>query len=461
MIEQVATVLDAARGKGSELLSRFWAFLVYSHEDRSLENKIICNLMVISIVICCVSASFTTVTNGDSLISVMTGSIYEYGFMTLAHIILIEITAISMFMVVHFDRKGQIMYARYAVRVAMMLLIASMLSCLAVNGMMFVEYFYLFQFVCLVAYQVFNDPNLSFNAPWYNPLSRKARAAAKEDIIYRRDKYMPLNFFNLFWVFMICSVIGLGIETWYRLFTVGILEDRAGLLWGPFSPIYGFGGALMTIMLNRFWNKNLLVIFAVSALIGAGFEFFVSWYMEIAFGISAWDYSSAFLNIDGRTDLAHAVAWGILGLVWIRFLLPITMRLVDAIKLNWRAIVTSLAFAAMIVNAVMTVMALDAWSMRTEGIPPQSETQKFYAEYFNDEWMESRFQTMTVSRTGSVHSHLLANSKAGQTSGLAYRDPDNFVGPIELAGPFEADEPEEAEATGAEESDDTVSDGEE
>ena len=209
----------------------------------------------------------------------------------------------------------------------------------------------------------------------------------------------------------------------------------------------------MTIVLDRFWNKNLLVIFAVSALIGAGFECFVSWYMEIAFGISAWDYSNAFLNIDGRTDLAHAIAWGILGLVWIRFLLPITMRLVDAIKLNWRAIVTSLAFAAMIFNAVMTVMALDAWSMRTEGIPPQNEVQEFYAEHFNDEWMENRFQTMTVSRTGSVHSHLLANSQeyADRSFGETGQEETEFVGPVEVSGPFEVDEGSDETAADSEE----------
>lgn len=177
----------------------------------------------------------------------------------------------------------------------------------------------MFQFGCVVAYQVFNDPNLSFDIPWYNPFSRKASKAAKEDKSFEREKYMPMNFFNLFWVFMVACVAGLFVETWFCWFERGVIEDRAGLLFGPFSPIYGFGAVLMTIALNRFWNKNPIIIFIVSGIIGAGFEFFTSWYMEVSFGIISWDYSDAFLNLDGRTDLAHAVAWGALGFIWIRF----------------------------------------------------------------------------------------------------------------------------------------------
>ena len=64
----------------------------------------------------------------------------------------------------------------------------------------------------------------------------------------RRAKPLPekLTFFHLFWIFVICSVIGLVVETIVSYPIDGIWKDRAGLVWGPFSPIYGVGGMLIT-----------------------------------------------------------------------------------------------------------------------------------------------------------------------------------------------------------------------
>ena len=55
----------------------------------------------------------------------------------------------------------------------------------------------------------------------------------------RRARPLPekLTFFHLFWIFVICSVVGLVVETIVSYPIDGIWKDRAGLVWGPFSPI--------------------------------------------------------------------------------------------------------------------------------------------------------------------------------------------------------------------------------
>lgn len=70
--------------------------------------------------------------------------------------------------------------------------------------------------------------------------------------------FIALNFFNLFWIFVVCCVLGLVIETVYHFVIVdpGHYEDRAGMLHGPFSPIYGFGALLMTIAVNSLKNVS-------------------------------------------------------------------------------------------------------------------------------------------------------------------------------------------------------------
>lgn len=216
--------------------------------------------------------------------------------------------------------------------------------------------------------------------------------------------YVTLDFFNLFWVFVICSVIGLVVETiYYGAVHDWHFIDRAGMLWGPFSPIYGFGGILMTIALNRFHNKNVILIFLVSAVIGGSFEFFTSWFMQTAFGITAWDYSGTFLNIDGRTNFFYMCCWGLLGVVWIKRLLPLMLYFIKKIPWSWRYTLTTICALLYIFDGVFTLVTIDCWYLRESNVPQTTAIQKFCAVHYDDEYMQNRFQTMTMNVNSAGH----------------------------------------------------------
>ena len=133
----------------------------------------------------------------------------------------------------------------------------------------------------------------------------------------------------------------------------------------------------------------------VSGVSGSVVEYFTSLYLEAAVGVVAWDYTGTVGSIGGRTNLFFFVCWGVLGLLWVRVLLPVTMRVVDMVPLRMRAISTSVLFAFLLVDFSMTVVACDCWSKRHAGIAPKTDAEVFFAEHFDDEWMASRFQTMT------------------------------------------------------------------
>ena len=222
------------------------------------------------------------------------------------------------------------------------------------------------------------------------------------------EGYIRLDFFNLFWTFIVGSVVGLIVEIIFHMLVVepGVYQDRAGLLWGPFSPIYGVGAVLMTIALNRFKDRNIVFIFVVCTIIGGGFEYFVSWFMEVAFGASAWDYSDQFLGdiFGGRTCLLFASMFGVLGTVWIKLLLPVFLRVFNLIPWKWRYSVTLVCASLMLVNCVMTLQALDNWGARMAGHVPEAGIEQFYAENFDDNVMSKRFQSMTIDPDKSVRS---------------------------------------------------------
>lgn len=260
----------------------------------------------------------------------------------------------------------------------------------------------------LVAAHVFVDPSLSDERELQRRLRLMETREEMEEGTLGLDKsgagFIELDFFNLFWIFVIASVAGVVIESIYHVLVVdfGHYEDRAGLLWGPFSPIYGFGALLMTLALNRFHNAPVPVVFLVSALIGGAFEYFVSWFMEYAFGAVAWDYTGTFLNINGRTNFMFMCMWGALGVVWVKLALPALLHTVNLIPWRWRYSITAVCAALMIFNGVMTLVALDCWYSRLAGAAPDNALEQFCAEHFDNQWMEHRFESMSID-PGAAH----------------------------------------------------------
>lgn len=257
----------------------------------------------------------------------------------------------------------------------------------------------------LFALETYSDPTLRRERiQRFEEQEEEVRLAQEAGVLGRDlsgEGYITLNFFNMFWIFTVCSFVGLVLEVLWHGIVVepGIYQNRAGLLYGPFSPIYGFGGLLMTIALNRSYRSSPVLVFLVAGMIGAAFEYFVGWWMESSFGIVAWDYSGTFLNIDGRTNFMFFCMWGLLGVLWIRIALPRLLALINRIPWNWHYAVTTLAATLMLVNGGLTVAALDCWYQRQAGLMEQKQQSfidEFCNERYDDAFMAYRFQSMSM-----------------------------------------------------------------
>ena len=268
------------------------------------------------------------------------------------------------------------------------------------------------QLVILIALSATVDPTLRQERELQRRLQEMLdRDTAAEGMLGRDETgegYIKLNYFNLFWVFFVCSVLGLILEEVWHMVVVdpGVYQDRAGMLFGPFSPIYGFGAVLMTMALNRFYKKNPLIIFLVSALIGGAFEVFVGWFMQTSFGVVSWSYSHIRLFgmpdpiavlTGGRTCTPFAVMWGLGGLIWIKVLLPRLLKLINMIPWKRRYSATVILTAVMLIDGVMTLQSLDYWYQRVNGTVRNIPVAQFYDKHFDNEYMENRFQSMTMS----------------------------------------------------------------
>lgn len=212
-------------------------------------------------------------------------------------------------------------------------------------------------------------------------------------------RYLDLTFTKIFWIFVVGSVIGLAIEDAFHLLVYHEWESRAGLVWGPFSPLYGVGAVVLTVFLNRFYYTHNLIIFIMAMILGSAMEYLASLMMEVFWHAIAWDYTGTFGSIDGRTNFFFGVMWGTLGLVWVRVIMPWIKRIfkhIDFKNVFVRIISAALAIF-MAVDIVVSVLALHREGQRTENIPPASPIDVWLDEQFPDEWMQKRFENMTVS----------------------------------------------------------------
>jgi hypothetical protein len=301
------------------------------------------------------------------------------------------------------DRRGGAVLAR----ATGLLLVAQLAVDIMVGGLDAVSAYPVLLMLVMVVLESYLDPTLAEERRLQRALRKLEEESDEQERLahlreFRGRAPFKLNFYNLFWTFVVASVVGLFVEEIYHLVLYHVWQDRAGMLFGPFSPIYGVGAVLMTLALNGIRNRNPLLIFVCSALIGGAFEYLVSWFMQFAFGITAWDYTGTFLSIGGRTNGFYMACWGLLGVAWIKVVLPVLFKLIYRVPWNWRYALTAVATALMLVDAAMTLESLNCWYLRESGREPATAVQAFFAEHFDDAYMENRFQTMTMHADSSA-----------------------------------------------------------
>ena len=162
------------------------------------------------------------------------------------------------------------------------------------------------------------------NAPLdYQNTTVKLSATEKYKFKNLRLKHTYLrkyNFTSIVLIFFICSIFGWLWEVLFHIITEGTFVNR-GMLFGPWLPIYGFGGVL-SLLIPKKISKNPINTFIIIAVISSVMEYATSWFFEYIKGVRWWDYSEYIFNINGRICLYGAVFFGFCGCFCIYILGP-------------------------------------------------------------------------------------------------------------------------------------------
>lgn len=137
------------------------------------------------------------------------------------------------------------------------------------------------------------------------------------DIDYNKD-YSITTYILLFFTF---AFIGWFWEVIFCFTFSGDFINR-GTMYGPWLPIYGWGGLLILIFLKKFRDKPVLY-FLMTILLCGLIEYSTACYLEILKGMRWWDYDGYFLNLHGRICLEGLLMFGLGGTGITYLLAPI------------------------------------------------------------------------------------------------------------------------------------------
>lgn len=223
--------------------------------------------------------------------------------------------------------------------------------------------------------------------------------ATFDDPVKEQSFAYGLNFYKLFWIFFISCVLGYIVEIIWCLSRNGYIESRQGLIYGPFSQVYGFGAVLFTLALSKIPKNRDIFLFLGCAALGAIFEYMCSFFQEFLFGTVSWEYSHTQFNLDGRTNLMFATFWGVLGVLLVKVIYPFFSNIIEKIPNKPGLIITRILIIFMSFNMIISALAVARRTQRENNIPAQNIVQKLLDKYYPDEYLSEIYPNMVYRQS--------------------------------------------------------------
>ena len=213
--------------------------------------------------------------------------------------------------------------------------------------------------------------------------------------------HSPMNLHQIFWYFLIFSIIGLLLETFYCYASTGVIESRKGLLWGPFCPVYGVGATILILLLHKY-KEHPIQLFFYGMVLGDVIEYILSFILEAMYGTRFWEYSYISLNLNGRICITYSIFWGILAFVLICFAKPLLDKFISKIPFKLKNILEIFLFIFLVIDVVVTIIGVSLYKKRAVrqyyDMEPISSTpsiiKKLENTLFTDEIMKKTFPNL-------------------------------------------------------------------
>jgi len=150
---------------------------------------------------------------------------------------------------------------------------------------------------------------------------------------------------------------------------------NSGFLNGPFCPIYGFGAIIMLLCLS-FLKDKPIILFITAFFVLSVWEYLVGLFLEKVFKTKYWDYSHLKFNIQGRVCLKNSLFWGVLGVVFIRYMHPFLETYIKLVPINLLLYINIIVGIAILVDLIFSIIAITNFETMVKKINELGDTIK-------------------------------------------------------------------------------------
>jgi len=203
-----------------------------------------------------------------------------------------------------------------------------------------------------------------------------------------------IYFLNITWLFLLGSFLGFLLEVLYHFYKFRVLVNKQGLWYGPFKPIYGIGLILLTLSLYHFKDKSIFIIFLISLLVGTLFEYLCFMFQEKTLHAKTWSYT----GFSEKICTLFSLTWGILGIIWIKLLFPIYLKVFNLFSNNTLFIIISIIiFIFLIYDLIISFLIVNTYSKDKRGIKANKLDKYIKKKYLNKDIL-SKFTSLSINK---------------------------------------------------------------
>lgn len=194
-----------------------------------------------------------------------------------------------------------------------------------------------------------------------------------------------INFYECVIYFFLFSVIGWICESiWCSIGTRKIVNR--GFLKGPYCPIYGFGGLVISLtaepLKGHIWLVYIIALISTSAI-----EYFSGWLLETLFHKKWWDYSMRKFNIKGRVCMRNSLLFGCMGIICVYIVNPLFEDFFAKLSGEQLLIMTSMIFGLLcfdFIHSLLEMAHLEEKTAKLSSLVKQIKSAGFNTDWFND-----------------------------------------------------------------------------